>query len=158
MYLKQIDNPKDISDFFHNNPILAYLGLSDEAVTQLYNTGEYVMLPDSLYLGAYSDDDILVGVCKFENFTSMCINSHYYISRDEKYKGCNKEIASLVYKWCIENTRAAKLIIMVPETCSHILKARKFFGWKYEGTIKKCLIWRKELVDIKIFGLELKRN
>lgn len=146
-----------INKFFLSDPALCYLGLSDSVLNMIYYNGEYTPEKHSTWLGIYEKDE-LVCLVKYEWYTTVTINLHFYVKTSLQKQGYTKKIQKLLYKYFIAETKAIKVILQVPCPCTHVVKPAKEFGMEHEGTIKSAVMWRNELVDILLFGLVLKRE
>jgi len=155
--LKDID-AETLTDFFIKDPALCYLGLPDQDLVDLHKDKKFSKLSTtSVFKGFYSGET-LVSVLKYEWFTYDTVNVHFYIPTHLQRQGFSQEIGELICKYFVEHTIAIKIIIMIPSTCAHTLKATTKFGMKEEGRLTKALRWRNEIVDIIIHSLNLTRG
>lgn len=145
---------EEISDFIINDPKLIYMGFNDNELIYMHENKKYKLVPFSYYIGIEKDEE-LVCVLKWESFTEHCVNIHPYIASRYHGKGVLTEIYHFLWEHFIDQTEIKKVIAMVPESCIHSAKACEKHGFKKEGYISKCHLWRKELVGIIIYGLNL---
>lgn len=143
---------EEISDFLMNDPNLAYMGLPDTDLIYMYEHKEYMPHPGSMYIGIEKDDE-LIGILKWEYFSDVSITVHPYISSKHQNKGLAKEMAIFVKEQLMKDTKVKKILAFIMEPCEPAIRAVKACGFRQEGFITKCTIWRNELVGIYIFGL-----
>lgn len=152
--IKDITN-EDIAKFFLEDPALAYMGLTDDFLVGLYYNRDYAPAENSLFKGFYLGEH-LVFVFKYELFTPICLNIHCYLNSRLHHSGAFGDIQGMLKGWTRENyPDIKKVIAMTPEPCKHIEAVCLKFGFKKEGHLAKAMIWRKELVDLLIFGMEI---
>lgn len=153
MYISEVNN-KDLNKFFFNDPKLAYLGISDDELSYMYEHKEYFMAPSSIHKGVYKGNHELIAVLKYEKFTNETVNCHVYVA--SKYHKNVDNIVQEVYD-CIKDylTKEGyyKALIIVPEHCVHIQKAAPKYGFQFEAKITKCYKWRQELCDLLIYSV-----
>lgn len=147
----------EVSDFFLKDDKLSYIGLPDNDLVSLINTGKYVPNPISFYQGIYESDELITFV-KIEYYTEVAANVHMYISSKLHGTGRSKEIGNFLIDWFTHHTDFHKLIVMAPDCCIPVHKTALKLGFKKEGHITKALRWRDKLVDILVFGLELDKR
>lgn len=145
---------EQISNFIINDPKLVYLGFSDKELVNMYEMKRYVLSPLSYYIGIEKENE-LVCVLKWEAFTDYCVSIHPYVASKYHGKGLLTEIYHFLWNHFITQTEIKKVIAMIPENCIHTIKACEKHGFEREGLIKKCHMWKKEMVGIVIFGLDL---
>ena len=152
-------SPELATEFFRRDPSLCYLGLPDEALTNLMADDNYILFKDcpSYLWGIYIEGN-LISVVKYELFTSQTINLHIYLCSYMFDSGAFQKIQESLKQHIIDNTPYIKVIIMCPETCLHIQKSAESYGFVKEGTIPKCIVWRTELTGIIIYGLSIDRE
>jgi RimJ/RimL family protein N-acetyltransferase len=146
---------EQISDFIINDPQLVYMGFSDKELIYMHEKGKYSLVPGSYYIGLENDDG-LVCILKYEYFTDICVCIHPYVSSKYHGKGVLSEIYTFLYEHFIKQTEIRKVIAFVSDSCIHAIKACEKHGFKKEGHITNCQVWRKELIGIYIYGLDLK--
>lgn len=145
---------KEISDFIVNDPQLIYLGFSDKQLVNIHETGKYELTPFAYYIGIESDNE-LVCVLKWEYFTEYCVSIHPYVASKYHGKGMLSKIYKFLWKHFTKQTEVKKVIAFVPDNCEHTKRACEKHGFKKEGLISKAHVWRKELVGVTIYGLDL---
>lgn len=145
-----------LNEFFLKDPKLAYLGVSDDELTYMYEYKEYPMCESSKYVGVDIDNE-LTAVLKFEEFTKEAVNCHVYVK--SKHHGDDPLIQCVYNKihQYLTNLGYYKALIMVPSPCIHIQKSAPRYGFEYEATIRGCYKWRQELCDILIYSVPLHR-
>ncbi len=148
---------KEVTDFFLHDPNVCYLGLSDVDLHELYEDKIYRLKDNTIYKGIYLKDE-LISILKYEAFTQQTVNLHFYLSSKLHKKGYARGVEQAIYNYFIENTTAIKAILMTPQTCTQVQGPAIGFGMELEGRIKKAIVWRNELMDILIYGIELKRD
>lgn len=149
---------KQLNDMFLHDPKLMMLGMADEDIYTVYSTGEFPMKSHSVYKGFFKKNGELIGVAKWEPFTTHSINLHIYVKSLEHHKGYLGKIHSTLHTWLKENTEYRHVIIMVPSPCAHIHQATERYGFKEEGFIPNCFLWRQELVGLFIYGSDIDRG
>lgn len=155
MQIKELTK-QQISDFFTSDPNLMYLGLSDEEIVVVYMSGAYPVNDTSTYLGFYREDE-LIGMAKFERFTTEAVNLHIYIRTIHQHQNITMQIKKVLTKYLLENTSYIKALIMTPDLgCQQIHDKMEKLGFSKEGHITKCFKWRTEEVGIIIYGLDLR--
>src|SRR5574343_168996 len=125
-----------LDEFFLSDPALCYQGLADHELAYLY-------------------DDLLLVLC-YSAFSDICINIHPYLKTIYQHTEMFGDIQDILRKYFIENTQVKKIISMSPSPCKHIIKTCERYGFKYEGMIKQSTTWRQEIVDVIIYGLDVK--
>lgn len=143
--------PNTVSEFFKNDPALAYLGLQDDLLIELYEHGT-ISYDNTVCKGLYVDNE-LICIVKYEAFTSTTFNVHFYINTKLQKNGIALEIQKFLKEWFNrEYPWVQKVQTMVPAPCVHVLKSCEKFDMKLEGIMEKAIIWRKELVDMHVYG------
>jgi RimJ/RimL family protein N-acetyltransferase len=147
-------NQADISSFFFKDARLVYLGATDEAMYNMFKKGEYVLEPDSQYIGI-EEDGQLIAVVRYEYFTAQCVSMHMFMN--SKFHTTTKptEGVELLKTFITQTLGINKVILMVPSSCIHIHKFAKKHGFVKEGTITSCYKWRQKMVDLVIYGMRL---
>ncbi len=156
MELRDIDE-QQATEFFINDPALAYMGLSDNCMNELYYNKKYIFSPNSRYMGVFNEEN-MVGLFKYEAFSEVAIVGHMYVAYSFQKKGNNPAIWKTVHDYLVKNTEILKVITAVPEPCTHVQKAGEKIGFVLEGTIKKACVWRKEIVDLLFYSNDLNRE
>lgn len=146
-----------LTDFFINDPTLCYLGLSDEQLSYMYEHKEYNPDPMSYYLGCWEGKKLLA-VIKSEKFTENAVNSHIYMSSKLHHKKMTTKIKDLYVQYLIDNTEMTKVLVMTPETCSHVIEPLNHWGFALEGVFTNAIVWRQKLVDLHIYATDLIRG
>ncbi len=150
MILKEIDNVQ-VAEFFKQDPALAVLSMSDEALVELHEKGTYSN-DNCKWQGLYLEDE-LFSIIRYELFTSTTLNTHLYVSTKLQRKGLALEVQKFLKDWCNKEYPFIKRIqTFVPDPCKHVRKSAEKYNMKYEGTLKKCILWRGKLVDLHIYG------
>lgn len=152
--IRKITN-EEVADFFNNDPQLAYMGLSDDVLANLYHNKEYSPSEHSKLKGLYLGDD-LVFVFKYEHFTPVCLNIHCYLSSKLHHSDALKDITEFLTLWLHDkHPWTVKIITMIPDSCEHATNAAKKFGFIQEGCLTKAIIWRQELTDLLIYSMRI---
>jgi len=148
--------PEIVSQFFLSDPKLVCLGLPDDEMTTLFQTGQYPC-EDTNIAGVY-ENDRLIALHKFEYFTAHAINVHFYLNSE--LHGTDKlgQIFYFMKNHLEQNTNLMKVLFMVPSSCIHVQKAAEKFGLVKEGHITNVFVWRQEPCDIIIYGHDLERG
>src|SRR5574343_489340 len=144
-----------LDEFFLSDPALCYQGLADHELAYLYANKHYMTNSNMGYLGAYLNDDLVLVLC-YSAFSDICINIHPYLKTIYQHTEMFGDIQDILRKYFIENTQVKKIISMSPSPCKHIIKTCERYGFKYEGMIKQSTTWRQEIVDVIIYGLDVK--
>ena len=147
----------ELTDFFINDPKLAYLGLPDNDLVNLFYHHKYVPNSISFYKGVF-EDDRLICPFKIEFFTETTANLHLYLCSDLHKTGKIKEVEKEIRRWFLEETYFQKVLIMAPETCDHVHGTAEYFGFVVEGRLTKAVRWRKELVDVIIYSDNIRED
>lgn len=147
-----------ITEFFINDPLLCYIGLPDNELAALYYTKKFVPDVQSIFKGIFNGKNELICIVRYEQYTTIAVAVHFYLSSKEQKKGIALEIQKFLYDYFIETTDMLKVITMVPSSCEHVIKCAETFGMKLEGRLTKSIVWREEIVDLLCYGLELKRG
>lgn len=148
----------DLTEFFITDPKLMLMGLSDEELALFYKNKKYFINNYSNYMGIKNDDNNLIAIFKWENFTINTLNLHVYITTKLQNKIITKTIISLIRDYFLKNSDCNKIIFMVPEPCTHVIKFLTRLGISQEGYLKNSYYWRQKLTGIFIFGYELKEE
>lgn len=156
MYIQCIDN-NQLTDLFLNDPKLMYASLGDEELAMLHITDRYYTNDYTTYKGLYEGDE-LIGAIKWEHFTTKTITLHMYIKT--KYQRTNKvlEAVNTIKEYFRTTSEYLKVLMMVPSSCKHVIKFLKRINIKQEGCITKCYTWRQNIVDLHIFGYDLREE
>lgn len=152
--IKDIEDAKVLSDFFVNDPNLCYLGLPDDDLVNIYNTGEWKPRNTSYFLGVYKEDK-LVCIFKYEYYTSIAMTFHGYLKSEYHHTGEFKKIKNALVNWLLDNTTIRKALVFAPDNCPHVHTAMQGIGMEKEGHIKNALIWRQKKVGLTVYGLDL---
>lgn len=170
MEIKEDISQNEITEFFINDPALCYLGLADLDLHKLYETKQYALRENTKYLGLYNKDWQVVGDVKvevhkllsvicLELFTEITLTAHFYVPTTLQNKGLALEIQKFLYQYFLDTyPEIVKVITPVPSACTHVQRSAERFGMKVEGCIKNCMKWRGELVDLLMYGIDLKRD
>ena len=148
---------EQVTEFFLNDPNVCYLGLPDADLYELYEDKIYRLKDNTIYKAIYLRDE-LIAILKYEAFTQHTVNLHFYLSSKLHKKGYARSVEQAIYDYFIENTKAIKAILMTPTTCTQVHGPAIGFGMVLEGRIEKSIVWRNEVMDILIYGIELKRD
>lgn len=146
---------QELTAFFLSDPKLIILGLPDEELVYLHENKEFKCHPGSMFIEILEDDGTSVGVVRWEFFTQISIVIHVFLR--SKYHGSNKlgEIYQFVYKHLQTNTNIRKVIAFISSSCIHVIKAVEKHGFKKDGSIPNCLIWREKVVGIEIYSVDI---
>lgn len=154
MYVQDI-SADDITNFFLNDPNVCYLGLDDNDLTTLYTEKVYNKHSNSNYYGVYNDLHVLMAIYKYEWFTTTTINAHLYLGTKYQKKRMPQKILEFLIKMSAEQLPAKKVIILTPQACIHVIHSVEKCGFKLEGVLTDAIVWRKELVNLLIYGMKL---
>lgn len=143
-----------VSEFFMSDPRLSYIGLDDDSLVYMYNNQRYKAKENTVYAGVY-DEDELICIFRWELFTPITVGVHLYLKSRLHKSDIFTKISKMIIDFYRDKSSFKKLLVFAPGSCVHVHKAAKRVGFEEEAIIKKCLIWRKELVDLHIFSLEL---
>ncbi len=146
-----------ITEFFLNDPNVAYLGLPDDDLQELFYNKTYTLKDNTIYKGIYLKDE-LVSILKYEAFTRQTVNLHFYLSSKLHKKGYARGVEQAIYDYFIENTKAIKAILMTPQSCTQVQGPAIGFGMVLEGRLTNAIVWRNEVMDVLIYSIELKRD
>jgi len=149
---------QEISNFIVNDPRLVYMGFSDSDIAYIYDNNSYECHPGSQYIGIIDKDEGLVCVLKWEQFEYQVVNVHAYIASRFHGTGMATKTYNFMYQHFAENTDTRKVVTFIPEPCVHVIKAAEKHGFKQEGCITKGCMWRQEVTDLYIYGLDIVRN
>jgi L-amino acid N-acyltransferase YncA len=115
---------------------------------------EYELHKNSVYIGVKENCDI-IAILKYERFTELALNIHIYTHTWLQHKGTMVGIRKTILDYC-ETQPVNKLIIMAPEPCTQVIKAALRYGFKNEGQLTKVTMWRNQIVDLILFGYNLR--
>lgn len=148
---------KEATPFFRRDPSLCYLGLPDDALANLMDDPDYILFENDDLWGVFAGEG-LIAVVKYELFTSCTINMHIYLCSYMFHSGAFTKVQECLKEYIVRNTGIIKALVMCPTTCLHIQKAAESYGFKKEGFISNCMVWRNELTDIIIYGIPIDRQ
>lgn len=148
---------KQLTELFQSDPALCYLGLSDSDMNSLYYNKEYPIADNSKYIGLYHDDEF-IGFFKLEMFTEITVCCHVFVKTTLQRKGSTANIWPTIRRYIIDNSKARKVISVVPAPCRHVQKAVLKLGAVLEGTLAKACIWRQEIVDLLFYSIDINRE
>ena len=148
---------EQVTDFFLSDPALCYLALPDEDLINLHEKKIYIPSKEEYLFGVWEKTK-LVGIVRYSFFTSTSVNLHLYIHTEAHKTQLSKDIQQQVKNYIRDYTVASKIMLMVPKPCHHVQKPAKTFGFVLEGCLTDVLIWRKELVDVYIYSLNLQKS
>lgn len=152
--IKELNN-KQAAAFFLNDPKLAYLGCADDVLIDLYYSQDFNPHEMSHLKGVYNDDQ-LVMVFKYEPFSHLAYNCHFYLNSALHGTGMFKAIVSFLKNWMKENhPDIKKILVMSPSSCIHVPAVVGKYGFIKEGHLTNAMIWRQQVVDLLIYSLEL---
>lgn len=160
MTIKIVENvsEKKLSAFFLSDPKLAYQGLCDEKLLSLYEKKQYIKDTNCKYFGIIEEvNNELICIVKMEQYSLLAASVHFYVLTKCQRRQYSLQIKDLMIKWLLDNTKTIiRCIMVVPSTCLHVQSFMKAIGAELEGKVKRCLIWRKELVDLYYYGLDIR--
>lgn len=154
MELKHDLTEDEISDFFMSDPKLAYAALPDDALVYMYNNKKYKALKNSCYFGVMEGNN-LIALMQWELFTPTTITCHFYIKSNLHGTGLSVYLTKELRKYFKETSSFKKVICPSPAPCVHVTKHLLKCGFELEAVLKKSMPWRKEIVDLNLFSLEL---
>ena len=158
MEIKENITQDQMTEFFINDPALCYLGLADLDLHRLYETKQYYPRENTKYIGVLHDGKLVSLVC-IELFTEQTLTVHFYIPTILQKKGLALRVQKLLYNYFYgKYPFIIKIVTPVPSPCEHVQRCAERFGMVLEGRITKCMKWRSELVDLLMYGLEIKRE
>lgn len=155
-------NVKEIDEniataFFLEDPALCYIALPDHDLVSLYQEKKWYKTNGSYLIGIYVEEE-LIFIMKYEFFTPIAVNVHFYLKSTLRNKGIFKDIQKLLKKWITNNTNIRKILAMSPKSCEMIAHVCEKFGFVKEGHLKNSIIWRNKIDDLLIYGLNLENN
>jgi L-amino acid N-acyltransferase YncA len=145
---------EQITAFFMADPELCMQGLCDADLVHMHKHKEYELHKNSVYIGVKENCDI-IAILKYERFTELALNIHIYTHTWLQHKGTMVGIRKTILDYC-ETQPVNKLIIMAPEPCTQVIKAALRYGFKNEGQLTKVTMWRNQIVDLILFGYNLR--
>lgn len=148
---------QEATEYFLKDPELCYMALPDHDLVSLYNEKKWYKSPSSHLLGVKVDGE-LIFLMKYEFFTPVAINVHFYLKTKLRDTGIFKDIEKLIALWIYNQTTVRKVLAMTPITCPRIAHVCEKFGLKKEGHLTKTIKWRNEIVDLLIYGLDLENH
>jgi RimJ/RimL family protein N-acetyltransferase len=154
MRITECLNRDRISAFFFGDPKLVYLGCTDETMFEMFQKGEYNLLPDSQYVGI-EENNKLIAVVRYEYFTDQCVSMHMFMNSEFHVTDKPTQAVNLLKTFIKEDLEIDKVILIVPSSCVHIHKFATRHGFEQEGCIKKSCKWRQEMADLVIYGMSL---
>ncbi len=141
--------------FFKNDPKLAYLGCADDVLVELYHSESYSPNELSQLKGIYYDNRLIM-LFKYEPFSQVAYNCHFYLSSSLHGTGIFNEVVKELKAWMKkEHPQITKILVMSPSSCIHVPAVVGKYGFIKEGHLTNAMIWRQQLVDLLIYSLEI---
>ncbi len=155
MEIKRI-SCKTFCNYLKKDPNLCYMALPDEALDYLYHTGYWKQPVGTKILGIYKDKELICCV-RYSKYTHVAADMHFYLATHLHKTGTLRKIQERLRLYFQEKEKwASKVFIFSPSSCLHVHQALISIGFKPEGCLTKCLLWRQEIVDILIFAQNIK--
>ena len=154
MYTLSPLSAEDVASFFLHDPKLALLALPDEDLHTLKVEGKFYLDSDAYAEGVYEDGE-MVGVLRWNMFTDIVINIHFYLNSKHHGTGKSKDVHASILKWVGESGRVRRIVVFSPSPCEHVHRALLGAGFEQEGRIKESMRWRQQVVDMLIYGRNL---
>lgn len=139
-------------NYLKKDPNLCYISLPDEALDYLYHTGYWKQSPGTKILGVYLEGELICCV-RYARYTQVSADMHFYLATHLHKTGTLRKIQERLRAYFLEYEKwATKVFIFSPSSCLHVHQALISIGFKQEGCLTNCLIWRQKLVDILVFA------
>jgi len=153
--VKETKNYEEIKEFFYKEPKLFHsaFSLSD---LEMYDKGTWKPRTDARYL-RMSKNKKLLGFLRFEEFTSVSVIWHWYLSSEHWGSGITALLDDLVVDWFKHNTYYHKIIGLVPEKCKEVIKAGTRAGMLIEGCLIGGVHWGEDVCNLVIMSKFIKR-
>jgi hypothetical protein len=145
---------QESTQFFMGDLKLSLMGLSDEDIHALYHDEQYPMDDGSKFLAIRKNGE-LVAIVKYEYFTKQAINLHFYCLRRMHHTSEPKIIVEELKKYIKNVLKINKVLLVLPEACAHVIGFAKKIGFEQEAVIKNSYVWRQQIVNLIIYGIEL---
>lgn len=152
MKIKEVTQ-EQLTQFFLEDPALVCLALGDEEIYHLHTKQEYPVNTFSRYTGVIENNQI-IAIVRTEWFTPNATTIHIYVASRFHDTAKVQEIMVAIRQELKNVPQLKKIIIMTPASCEHVSKYAMRYGFKEEGRITDCIMWRQQLDDIRIFVLE----
>lgn len=146
-------NQEEATAFFMSDTKLALMSLDDADLATLVNDEVFPL--DTRAFSVINDDDELCAIIKYEYFTRQSINIHLYVKRRFHHTAEPPEIVKAVKQYIKDELKINKLLLVLPAPCTHVIGFAKKVGFEKEAHIKNSYVWRQQLVDLIIYGIEL---
>lgn len=151
MILLKPINTKQFIAFLLADPALCYLGLPDEGMDQLYHKKTWKLEKGTKLLGVFLEDKLLCCI-RYLPYTQISVLLHMYMKTQLHKSGFARIIQEELRDFFKKTTDIKKVFIMTPAPCVHIQTAVEGLGFKLEGHLIDCFIWRQQVVDLLIYG------
>lgn len=99
----------------------------------------------------YVMNDEQTGVVVFKRVNGICADAHIAILPELRGKG--RYFAKEVVEWLFANTTYTKILAMVPQFRTEVLKLCEYCGFIREGHIKKAFLKDWQYHDLILLGL-----
>lgn len=149
---------KNIINRVLGNDQLAQISLTDAELEE-FQAGTYdpVANPDDNFL-AIIDDHKVIAILKYEAFTPLAISCHMFIHPDYWGSKCSYKIIPAIENWFKKHTQIHKLIVMSPESCTHVHMTAAKNGFWLEGCLTGAMYWRGQVEALLIFSKFINRR
>ena len=149
--IKEIDPPHE---FFLNDPKLAIQGLPDQDLLHLHTEQKLARRPESTWYGVYLKLD-MIAVLRMEPLDNQSVIIHTYLATQYQQSHLLKYVFIDTVHYLKEHTQYTKIVIAIPEPCTHVVRTMEPLGFKYMGTIEKKLTWRNAVVNLLHYSREI---
>jgi len=146
-------NQEEATSFFMTDTKLALMSLDDADLATLVNDEVFPL--DARAFSVRNDDDELCAIIKYDYFTRQSINIHLYVKRRFHHTAEPKEIVKVVKHHIKNQLHINKLLLILPAPCTHVIGFAKKVGFEKEAVMKNSYIWRQQLVDLIVYGIEI---
>lgn len=146
---------KEAAQFFLNDPKLAYLGCADDVLVELYHSQDYNPHELSRLKGIYYDNRLIM-LFKYEPFSQVAYNCHFYLNSSMHGTGMFTEVVKFLKQYMRQqHPEVTKILVMSPSSCIHVPAVVTKYGFIKEGHLTNAIVWRQEICDLLIYSLEL---
>lgn len=143
-----------VTSFFSDNPRACYKGLSNSALVYLYYSNKWVSNPEEKVIGVFNKEE-LSAVLVYSLINDIMVTLHIYLA-DRHLKSTKfREVVQAIKDYFKNKTSFKKVIVMAPESCTHVHRAAELFKMDKEGILKDSILWREKLENLIIYGLSI---
>lgn len=145
----------ELTNFFIEDPRLAYLALSDTDLTQLHEEKRLGKSYNSAYFKVTKKDEI-VSIIKCEKFSELAACTHLYIKSKYHHTGLYPKVCDLLVNHILAVTDFKKIILTVPKPCEHVGRAAVKYGMRLGAELENIVIWRQKPVNLLYYTLDIR--